>query len=96
MRPAEETGADGAALPKVVFHAEKLASDRDDVSAPTELLSGCEVVIANEVGCGVIPADPQLNIWREAAGRLSVQLAKRADTVVRVVCGIPTVIKGTL
>ena len=33
---------------------------------------------------------------REAAGRLSCLLAARADAVVRVFCGIPTVIKGEL
>jgi len=33
---------------------------------------------------------------REAAGRLCVALAERADTVVRVVCGIPTALKGEI
>ena len=33
---------------------------------------------------------------REAAGRLAILLAKKADTVVRVICGIGKVIKGEL
>ena len=33
---------------------------------------------------------------REAVGRLCVRLAQRAECVVRMVCGIPTVIKGEL
>ena len=33
---------------------------------------------------------------RERAGRLCCLLAERADTVVRVFCGIPKVIKGEL
>ena len=33
---------------------------------------------------------------REAAGRLNCLLAKRADRVIRVFCGLPTVLKGAL
>lgn len=52
------------------------------------------VVICDEVGCGVIPADARARAAREATGRLCNRLAAAADTVVRVVCGIPAVIKG--
>lgn len=53
-----------------------------------------EIIICNEVGNGVIPVSGEDRHWREATGRLCIELARRADTVVRVVCGIPTVIKG--
>ena len=33
---------------------------------------------------------------REAAGRLACLLARRADAVVRVYCGLPQVLKGEL
>ena len=58
-------------------------------------LSQKEVVIATETGCGVIPLDPRERRNREAAGRLSCLLAERAETVVRVCCGIPQVLKGS-
>ena len=58
-------------------------------------LSQKEVVIATETGCGVIPLDPLERRNREAAGRLSCLLAERAETVVRVCCGIPQVLKGS-
>lgn len=54
------------------------------------------IVIETETGGGVIPMDEKERKDREAAGRLSIMLAERADTVVRVVCGIGTVIKGEL
>ena len=38
----------------------------------------------------------QVRAAREAAGRLSCLLAERADTVVRVCCGLPQVLKGEL
>ena len=56
-------------------------------------LSQKEVVIATETGCGVIPLDPGERRNREAAGRLSCLLAERAETVVRICCGIPQVLK---
>ena len=56
-------------------------------------LSQKEVVIATETGCGVIPLDPRERRNREAAGRLSCLLAERAETVVRICCGIPQVLK---
>ena len=55
-----------------------------------------EAIIATEVGCGVVPADAEERAAREAAGRLCCLLAQRADTVMRVFCGIPVVIKGGL
>lgn len=52
------------------------------------------LVITNELGSGVIPADPFDRQWREASGRAACDLAKYAAEVHRVVCGIGTVIKG--
>ncbi|MBQ9832336.1 MAG: bifunctional adenosylcobinamide kinase/adenosylcobinamide-phosphate guanylyltransferase [Clostridia bacterium] len=58
----------------------------------TVLLSK-EVVICCEVGSGIIPAEKGNREAREATGRLCALLAKKADKVVRLVCGIPIVIK---
>jgi adenosyl cobinamide kinase/adenosyl cobinamide phosphate guanylyltransferase len=59
-----------------------------------EKLAAKSVVTCDEVGSGVIPADRRERAGREATGRLCVLLAQRADKVVRMVAGIPTVIKG--
>ncbi len=53
-------------------------------------------IIATEIGSGIIPADKHDREWREAAGRALCVLAEFSDTVVRVSCGIPTVIKGAV
>lgn len=52
-----------------------------------------EVVICREVGCGVVPVDKGDRDWRDEVGRLCVQLAAHSTRVVRLCCGIPTVIK---
>ena len=59
-----------------------------------EELSARRVVIATELGGGVVPVDPLERRKREAAGRLACELARRADTVIRVCCGLPELLKG--
>lgn len=53
-----------------------------------------EVVICDEVGSGVIPVDARERAMREQSGRLCILLAKEAQSVVRLVCGIAQQIKG--
>ena len=65
-----------------------------DVQDLADALAARPVVIATEVGGGVVPVDPAQRAAREAAGRLSCLLAARAETVVRVCCGIPQLLKG--
>ncbi|MCR5073242.1 MAG: bifunctional adenosylcobinamide kinase/adenosylcobinamide-phosphate guanylyltransferase [Clostridiales bacterium] len=55
-----------------------------------------EVVICAEVGSGVIPLERAERAYRETVGRLCVILAQEASAVVRVVAGIPVVIKGNV
>ena len=52
------------------------------------------IVICNDVTCGVVPEDPILRRWREAAGRAMAELARVSDEVVRVFCGIATILKS--
>lgn len=54
------------------------------------------IVITDEIGSGIVPIDKAERYWREACGRASCILASHADTVIRVICGIPTVIKGKI
>ena len=51
------------------------------------------IVICNDISCGVVPVDPLLRKWREAAGRALAALSREADEVVRMFCAIPTRIK---
>lgn len=97
---AEAVETDGAAEAAEAAEAvETSHSPLDDLQEKlrslADRLSQKEVVIATETGCGVIPLDPRERRNREAAGRLSCLLAERAETVVRVCCGIPQVLKGS-
>lgn len=57
-------------------------------------LAGHAVIISDEVGCGVVPVDRFEREWRETVGRICCLLAKDAEQVVRVFCGVPMVLKG--
>ena len=52
------------------------------------------VITVQEVGYGVVPVDKTDRIYREAVGRICTRLAAHSQRVVRVVCGIGTVIKN--
>lgn len=51
------------------------------------------VLLLEDIACGVVPMDPLDRAWREAVGRCGAYLASRADRVIRVFCGIGTVLK---
>lgn len=50
-------------------------------------------IISCEIGSGIVPLDKSDRLWRDFCGHLLVQLAKKADKVERIVCGIPQRLK---
>ena len=88
--------ADGILNDKaVVYNVQNLLSD--DPTGTDALISKLlnkEIVICNEMGSGIIPLSKQDRELREAAGRLCILLAKEANRVIRVVCGLPVILKG--
>lgn len=62
--------------------AEKLAQQDPDV-----------ILVSEEVGYGIVPADAFERQYREAVGRVCTALAAKSRRVTRVVCGIGTVLK---
>ncbi|MCC8060990.1 MAG: bifunctional adenosylcobinamide kinase/adenosylcobinamide-phosphate guanylyltransferase [Clostridiales bacterium] len=53
-----------------------------------------EIVTLAEVGSGLVPMERFERDWRDAVGVAGQRLAARADTVYRVTCGLPLLIKG--
>jgi adenosylcobinamide kinase / adenosylcobinamide-phosphate guanylyltransferase len=54
---------------------------------------GPTVLVANEVGLGIVPDNALARRFRDVAGRLNQRLAARADRVVLLVAGIPMPVK---
>jgi adenosylcobinamide kinase/adenosylcobinamide-phosphate guanylyltransferase len=55
--------------------------------------TGPVVLVANEVGLGIVPENALARRFRDAAGRLNQRLADLADGVVLLVAGIPMKVK---
>ena len=79
-----------------------LLSDHDLPAAQAELLAAIDtcaadlVIVSNEVGHSIVPQNPLARRFREAQGRLNIDLAGRADLVVQISVGLPLVLKGQL
>ena len=51
------------------------------------------ILIADEVGNGIVPLDPFEREYRERLGRILIRAAELSEQVVRVICGIGQRIK---
>ena len=51
------------------------------------------ILVSDEVGNGIVPADAFEREYRERTGRILVELAGKAEEVERVICGIGQKIK---
>lgn len=66
----------------------------DDAGALTEnVIRTADVVISDEIGCGIVPGDAFDRRWREETGRALCAIAAAADEVYRVTAGIAVRIK---
>ena len=50
-------------------------------------------IVCNELGNGVVPMEAFDRRYRETVGRICCNIAKQAEEVIRIVCGIPIVLK---
>ena len=82
----------------VLLDAQDLVRDAsvDVASIADEAAQRKRAVAIVEVGSGIVPADREEREWRDRSGALARELARRADVVVRMVCGIPVALKGEL
>ena len=67
--------------------------DADDYTAKLIKLNPDVVIISDEVGMGIVPVDKHERVWREAVGRALCVIAREAEVVERVICGIGVKIK---
>lgn len=67
------------------------------LEALIETMDQCQapiVIVTNELGQGIVPAEPMTRAFRDAHGKMNQRLAAAADHVVLVTAGLPQVLKG--
>ena len=72
---------------KCYRHLEALSRRNNDITRFLPLLEDA-VVIARQVNGGIVPMDGAERAWRERHGTFMQELARRADHVTRVFCGL--------
>jgi adenosylcobinamide kinase/adenosylcobinamide-phosphate guanylyltransferase len=83
-------------LGNVLYHEDR-SSVEARKAALIDALSAADrsvIIVSNEVGQGIVPADASTREFRDLAGWLNQDLAKAVDAVVFVACGLPMVLKG--
>jgi len=77
-----------------LMYAEKhITAETDALCAALSGLSGHVILVANEVGMGLVPETSQVRAFRDAQGRLNQAVAAVADRVEFVAAGLPLKLK---
>ncbi len=75
----------------------QLAVDRDPILATQDLLvqaQGLElIIVCDDISCGIVSASPFDRRYRQILGQIMQSLSQEAELVIRLLCGIPEVIK---
>jgi adenosylcobinamide kinase/adenosylcobinamide-phosphate guanylyltransferase len=78
-----------------VLHAGRDAeAETDTLVAALSRLEGPAVLVANEVGLGIVPENALARAFRDHAGRLNQRVAAAAQRVVFVAAGLPLALKA--
>ena len=82
-------------LGNLMHHGLAVDAARDALLESLAAAPGPVVLVANEVGLGIVPDNAMARAFRDHAGRLNQTVARMADTVCLVAAGIPVTLKGT-
>lgn len=78
----------------LLFAERDLEAEGDALAGCLRGLKGTVILVANEVGLGIVPDNALARRFRDAAGRLNQKIAAAADRVVFVAAGLPMILKG--
>ena len=72
----------------------KILAAADRLLQSARKASSSYIFVSNEVGMGIVPDNPTARFFRDVGGRIHQRVAREADEVYFLVCGLPQKIKG--
>jgi adenosylcobinamide kinase / adenosylcobinamide-phosphate guanylyltransferase len=81
-------------LSNVLLAGRDVDREIDALLAALRRVEAPVVLVANEVGLGIVPDNALARAFRDHAGRLNREVAAVADRVILVVAGLPLAVKG--
>jgi adenosylcobinamide kinase / adenosylcobinamide-phosphate guanylyltransferase len=73
---------------------EKIVGEVDRFMDALDQAQTSLVIVSNEVGLGIVPADPLSRRYRDLSGTVNQRIAGAAQAVIFMVSGIPLYLKG--
>jgi len=83
-------------LTNLLLDGADLAAAAGELAETVRDASGRIVLVANEVGLGIVPENALARRFRDAQGRLNQDIAAVAENVVFMAAGLPMAFKGKL
>jgi adenosylcobinamide kinase/adenosylcobinamide-phosphate guanylyltransferase len=80
-------------LNNLMHHGRNVAREVERLCARLAAIQARLVIVANEVGLGIVPDNALARAFRDEAGRANQALAETADEVVFIAAGLPTILK---
>ncbi len=77
----------------LIYHGRDVADEVEHLRAGLARSKGHVVVVANEVGLGIVPDNALARRFRDEAGRANQAIADAADEVVFIAAGLPMMLK---
>jgi len=81
-------------LTNIMLADRDVAAETGKLLAAAQASKGPAVLVANEVGLGIVPDYALARAFRDRAGRLNQEIARVASRVVFMAAGLPLILKG--
>lgn len=81
-------------LTNLMMDARDVEAETERLAVSLEVAAGPVVLVANEVGLGIVPDNAMARAFRDHAGRLNQKIAAVAEDVYFIAAGLPLRMKG--